>query len=289
LQKFLANDAYSYPSATTRFFRGLSAVSLNSLRVLLRKGPAATQSFVASCHHVHAGYGMPKSWATLPWRENLAVPKRGIDQLFPEIDFTDCPSLVFPISRDLGISTEELAILCRVANHIKPRRVIEFGTAEGRTAVNLARHLADEGEVVTLDFSPIAGQNDVGFFYWNHPAKAKIKQISCSVIEWDSRPYENSAEIVFCDACDLMPGLAAELFQAITTLKPGGVIFRHDYGSVAGTTLFWNWVASRLPVFHIEGTTLLCLRLNNPEVFQKAQSLLDDPILKDSVKLPRAG
>jgi hypothetical protein len=76
LQKFLANDAYSYPSATTRFFRGPSAVSLNSFRVLLRKGPAGTQSFVASCHHVHAGYGIPKIWATLPWRENLAVPKR---------------------------------------------------------------------------------------------------------------------------------------------------------------------------------------------------------------------
>jgi hypothetical protein len=267
--------------------RGLAALSINSLRVFFRKGPSAVQSFLMGCHHVYAGYGMPKAWESLPWRQNLRVPQRTISEIFPEVDFTYCPALVFPMSRGLGISTEELAVLCRVVNHRCPEHVIEFGTAEGRTAVNLALHLPKEGKITTLDFRPIPGQNEVGYFYWDHPAKAKIMQVFCSVTEWDSRAFRASADVVFADACDLMPGLAAELFQAITVVKPGGVIFRHDYGSTVGATSFWNWVSDRLPVFHVAGTTLVCLRLDSEEVFLKAQGLLSEPLLRQSVALPR--
>jgi hypothetical protein len=255
---------------------------------LLRKGPAAAQSFVTNCHRLYSGYGMPKAWETLLWRENLRVPKRAIDEIFPEVDFTHSPELVFPLSRDLGISTEELAILAKVVSHRRPKRVIEFGTAEGRTAINLALHLPLDGEVITLDLPPIPGQSEVGYFYWNHPAKSRIKQVFASILEWDSQPFRSSAEVVFADATDLMPGLGAELFQALTVVKPGGIIFRHDYGSSVGATDFWNWVAERLPVFHVSGTTLVCLRLDSEEVFQKAQRLLSDPFLKNTVKLPAA-
>jgi len=286
MQRALQGDAYGYPSTSTRIVRGLCAFSLNSLRVMFRKGPSATVSFLTNCHRVYSGYGMPRSWEDLPWRGNLRVQKRRIEEIFPEVDFTHCPELVFPMSRGLSVSTEELAILAKVVSHRRPQRVVEFGTAEGRTAVNLALHLPAGGELVTLDFPPIPGQNDVGYFYWDHPAKSKITQIFCSVTEWDSRAFRSSAEIVFCDACDLMPGLCAELFQALTVVKPGGVIFRHDYGSIAGGTLFWNWVADRLPVFHVAGTTLLCIRLDSEESLRKAQGLLSDPFLRKTVMMP---
>ncbi len=286
MRKVLKNDAYRNPSPSTRLVRGLCALSINTIRVFLRKGPSAAARFVTSCHRIYSGYGMPKAWESLPWRENLRVPQRTIAEIFPEVDFTYCPALVFPMSRDLGLSTEELAVLCRVVSHRRAERVIEFGTAEGRTAVNLALHLPEGGKIITLDLAPIPGQNDVGYFYWNQPAKAKITQVYCSVTDWDSRPFQGSADVVFADACDLMPGLGAELFQAITVVRPGGVIFRHDYGSTAGATHFWNWVSDRLPVFHIAGTTLVCLRLDSEEVFLKAQALLSDPMLRRAVMLP---
>jgi hypothetical protein len=187
--------------------RGLSAVSFNSLRVLLRKGPSALASFLTNSHRVYAGYGMPKSWENLPWRENLRVPQRRIEEIFPEVDFRICPELVFPMSRDLGVSTEEMAVLCRVVNHLRPQRVIEFGTAEGRTTVNLALNVPTEAKVITIDLPPIAGQNEVGYFYWNHPVKSKILQVFCSITDWDSQAFRSSAEVVFADACDLALGL----------------------------------------------------------------------------------
>jgi hypothetical protein len=283
VRRVLGKDAYTHPSTGVRILRGLSAVSFNSLRVLIRRGPSAAVDFQTNSHRIYAGYGMPKSWQNLPWRENLRVPQRRIEEIFPEVDFGRCPELIFPMSRDLGLSTEELAILCRVVSHRRPERVIEFGTAEGRTTVNLALHAPAGGEVITLDFPSIPGQNEVGYFYWNHPAKSKISQVFCSVTEWDSRAFQSSAEIVFADACDLMPGLGAEFVQAVKVVKLGGVIFRHDYGSTAGATDFWNWVAERLPVFHVAGTNLVCLRLNSAEVLEKAQSLISEPFLKETV------
>ena len=130
-----------------------------------------------------------------------------------------------------------------------------------------------DGEVVTLDFPPIPGQNDVGFFYWDQPLKSKIKQIFEGVDTWNSEPYRASAEIVFCDACDQPDGLSAETAQAFKVVKPGGVIFRHDYSSAEGPTKYWNAIAKELPVKHLEGTTLLCLRVDDPAVYEKMQKM----------------
>jgi len=123
------------------------------------------------------------------------------------MDCTRSPELLFPFPRNLGVLPQELIVLTKVVDHLKAKRVVEFGTAEGRTALNIALHLPPGGEIITLDLPPVPGQNEVGFFYWDQPAKTRIKQIFASVDSWDYRPYRASAELVFCDACDRMPGL----------------------------------------------------------------------------------
>jgi len=273
----------SYPSTVQRWIRALSSLNLNTLRILFRDGPVTALSFARYSYHLYSGFGMPHLWQRLPWRDNLQIPSRKIDQIFPEIDFSRSTELLFPFPRDLGVLPQELIVLTKIVSHLQAKRVVEFGTAEGRTALNLAAHLPPDGEIITLDLPPIPGRTEVGYFYWDQPHKAKIKQVFASVDAWDSRPYRASAEIVFCDACDLLPGLAAEAYQAFSLIKPGGVIFRHDYGSAEGPTKFWNWLATQLPVAHIEGTMLLCLRMDSEEVYKKTQALLDHPLLKHSV------
>ena len=257
-----------------RAFSGVAAFNLNALRVLLIKGPGSSVQYVTHAHRLYSGYGLPWKWSGLPWRSDLHIPQISAEALFPEIEFTRSPELLFPFPRDLSIMPHELMILVKVVDLLRPKRIIEFGTAEGRTALNFALHLPPEGEVVTLDFPPIPGKNEVGYFYWNQPLKSKIKQIFSGVDTWDSTSYRASAEMVFCDACDQLPGLAAEAAQAFAVVKPGGVIFRHDYSSAKGPTLFWNEISRELPVGHLEGTTLLCLRVNTSNIYDKMQSML---------------
>ncbi len=240
----------------------------------MTKGAGPAAAYITHTHRLYAGYGLPWKWNGLPWRSDMQVSQVTVQELFPEIDFTRSAELLFPFPRDLSTMPHELMILAHVVDFLAPKRVVEFGTAEGRTALNFALHLPLDGEVVTLDFPPIPGKNDVGYFYWGHPLKSKIKQIFSGVDTWDSTPYRASAEMVFCDACDQLPGLAAEAAQAFAVVKPGGVIFRHDYGSAQGPTLFWNQISKELPVRHLEGTTLLCLRVSTADVYDRMQRTL---------------
>lgn len=277
----MAQDRKS-PNVILHALRGLASLNFNAVRVLLSKGAGPAVQYVTHSHRLYTGYGLPWKWNNLPWRSDMQVPQIAVQELFPGIDFTRSPELLYPFPRDLGVHPHELMILAHVVGHLHPKRVIEFGTAEGRTALNLALHLPPGGEVVTLDFPPIPGTNEVGYFYWEQPLKAKIKQIFSGVEEWDSGPYRASAEIVFCDACDQLPGLAAETAQAFAVVKPGGFIFRHDYGSAQGPTLFWNEIGKELPVRHLEGTTLLCLPVSSPEVYEKMQKMVASGRFKDS-------
>jgi hypothetical protein len=257
-----------------RLCSGLAAVNLNAFRVFLSRGARPAVNYVTFTHRLYSGYALPSAWSVLSWRSNLQVPQIAVQELFPDIDFTRSPELLFPFPRDLSVYPHELMMLARVVGHYQPKLVVEFGTAEGRTTLNIALHLPPDGEVVTLDFPPIPGKNEVGYFYWNQPQKAKIKQIFSGVGTWDSTPYRASADIVFCDACDQPAGLAAETLQAFNVVKPGGIIFRHDYGSAQGPTLFWNELSKELPVRHLEGTTLLCLRVATAEIYAKMQEMV---------------
>lgn len=164
-------------------------------------------------------------------------------------------------------------ILAGIVKFFKPKRVIEFGAAEGRTTLNFALHVPPDGEVVTWDFPPMPGTNDVGFFHWEQPRSSKINQIFQSVHTWDSTPYQGSAEIVFCDACDHPEDLSAETAQAFRVVKLGGVIFRHDYTNVEGPTIFWNSIAKELPICQPEGTTLVCLWVKDQVVYDKMREM----------------
>ena len=279
------SDLNTSHSSVQRILSAVCSLNLNSIRVLLTKGPGPALDFIRHSHHLHSGFGLFHLWNWMSWRDDLRIPSRKVDELFPEVDFVRAPQILYPFPRNLGVVTQELVVLTKVVSHFEAKRVIEFGTAEGRTALNIAAHLPPGGEIVTLDLPPIPGKNDIGYFYWDQPHKIKIRQVFASVDNWNSGPYHASADVVFCDACDSMPGLAAEAFQAFSVVKRGGVIFRHDYGSAEGPTRFWDWLAQELPIYHIEGTFLLCLRVNSEATYNTIQQFLAHPVLRNSVHL----
>ena len=256
-----------------RLLGALGALNLNALGLLMRRGPGAASAYATYTHRLYKGYGLPWVWSGLPWRQDMSVPRAKPQELFPQVDFTRAPELLHPQPRDLSVHPHELMILCGVLRWLQPARTIEFGTAEGRTTLNLALHAPDGGEVITVNLPPENENSAVGFFYWDSPLKSKIKQVFSDVGGWDSAPYRESAGFVFCDACDQQPGMAQEMAQAFSVVKPGGVVFRHDYGSAEGPTKFWSEIGKELPLRHVEGTTLLCLKVETPELLQKMRQV----------------
>src|SRR5215475_5531411 len=267
------NGSHQMSSPIGRLFIALSSLNLHALGLLASKGFSSAKAYVTYTHRLYGGYGLPWIWSSLPWRKDMLIPPATAHEIFPDIDFNRSPELLHPFPRDLGVHPHELMILCHIVRKFQPARTIEFGTAEGRTALNLAHHAPENGEIVTLDLPPVPGFNEIGYFYWDSPLKSKIKQIFGDVGTWDPEPYRSSADVVFCDACDQLPGLAQEMALAFAVVKPGGVILRHDYGSNEGTTKFWNQVGQHVPVRHIDGTNLLCLKVETAELHQKMQQV----------------
>ena len=253
------------------FLGALGSVNLHAVDIMARHGFGAARDYVTYIHRLYKGYALPWIWIGLPWRKDLLVPHIPVQELFPDVDFTRSPELLQALPREHSVHPHELMIMCNVLRKLQPKRAVELGTAEGRTTLNLAFHVPDDGEVVTVNLPPEPGVSEVGYFYWNSPLKSKIKQLFADVGEWDSTAYRGTAGLVFGDACDQTPGIAQEMAHLFAVVKLGGVIFRHDYGSAEGTTKFYNEVSKELPFRHIEGTTLLCLMVETQELYEKMQ------------------
>lgn len=258
-----------------RIFAEIGSLNLNALSILVRRGFGSAQAYITYTHRLYAGYGLPWTWSNLPWRADMTIPRVTAAELFPEIDFTRSPELLHPFPREQGVLPHELMILCHAVRKFQPAVTIELGTAEGRSTVNLALYAPDGGEVVTVNLPPEPGSS-VGYFYWDSPLKSKIKQLYEDISVWNPNGYRASAGVVFCDACDQQPGMVHEMAQGFAVVKPGGVLFRHDYGTNGGPTKFWSEVGKHLPLRHIEGTTLLCLRVETPELHARMQKVAAD-------------
>jgi len=248
---------------------GLSSVNLAACGLLFKKGRKPAVDFVSYTYKLYSGYGLQGPFHDLPWRSDCLLPRIRASKAFHEIDFTRSPELLFPFPTALSVSPLELAILALLVRNLKPKRVIEFGTAEGRTTVNLALYLPPDGEVVTIDLPPRSGASSAGHLGSGQAVEGRIKQLLGDVTQFDWTPYERSAEFVFCDACDLYEGFAKETAAAFRVVQPGGIVLWHDYGFVRDRTKFLNELGRKLPVKHIEGTTVAYLRIESSEFLTK--------------------
>jgi len=242
-----------------------AVMNFAALWLLIRSGKNVAIEYLAQSSRYFKGFGFVWHWHELPWRDHYIVPAIPAAKLFPEIDFDRSLELFFPFPRKQGVYTHELAVLTDVVNRMKPKRVIEFGTAEGRTSVNLAAYLPPGGELVTIDMPPLPPSNYVGYFYWEHPMRERIKQLAGDLLRFDWSGYRNSAPIVFCDALDNYEGVKEETKIAFGLVQAPGVIFWHDYGSSEGVTRFLNELSRDIAVRRVEGTTLGCLPVPTEE------------------------
>jgi methyltransferase family protein len=246
---------------------GLFSANLATLAVLVIKGPRTAAQLASHNYKLYSGFGLHERSLNSPWRTNCTLPCVPPGEIFEGIDFTRGPELLFPAWIDLGITTLELSILCQLVRGTKPLRVIEFGTAHGRTAANLAAYLPQSGELITVDLP--CGER---FLYIGQSGSERIKQIECDLTKYDWSPYKDSAQIVFCDACDMPEPFTKETALAFDLVTNDGIILWHDYGFNRYRTWALNRLGEQLPLRNIEGTNFACLR-TTPQVKNTAQKI----------------
>lgn len=140
----------------------------------------------------------------------------------------------------------ELFALAWLASALRPKRIFELGTFDGRTSLNLALNIDDDADVHTLDLPP--GEETFVTrprteapvpadrrYTLNHEANSKVTQLHGDSLTFDFSPYEGRMQMVFVDACHKYRHASADTETALRLVSPeAGVIVWHDYTQFRG-------------------------------------------------------
>ena len=194
--------------------------------------------------------------------------------------------LVETEKRNGNVHLGELAVLAQAAAATKPgAEIIEIGTFDGRTTINLAINAPDACPVFTLDLPPehpthfnldtgertFIDKPAIGARFkscappWSDKA-AKIVQLAGDSATFDWSGHEKKAGLVFVDGSHAYDYVVADSATARALVAPGGLVLWHDYGVWEGVTRALEQLdaEARLGLKHIRGTSLVIWRNGAP-------------------------
>jgi predicted O-methyltransferase YrrM len=172
----------------------------------------------------------------------------------------------------LSLDAQELMLLCAIQRFIGAANVLEIGTYDGNTALNLAANLNADGCVTTIDLPPdwdgqftydvpetlrnVTDRNRIGIQYRHTPQEKCIKQVlgDSAAIDWQrlTGPFD----LIFIDGCHYYEYVKKDTENALRYLREGGVIVWHDYGEYKDVSRAVDETARHITVHAIRGTRL---------------------------------
>jgi predicted O-methyltransferase YrrM len=176
---------------------------------------------------------------------------------------------------DGNVSALELLSLCLLARARSPRLVLELGTFDGNTALQIAANLDQGAELVTVDLPPgasvPAGGDDFDHGCVDAPHRGRlrfrgtayenrIRTVQANTLELDFRAacLGRSPDFVFVDSGHSEECVRNDSRKSLDVLAPGGTIAWHDYGqSWPGVYNYLNELAREIALTHIAGTSIV--------------------------------
>lgn len=200
------------------------------------------------------------------------MPKISLAECFPNImDISYEIIRGFDRTENMSITVLELNVLLAIEKYISAKRVLEIGTYDGGTTVNLAANLEPGGIVTTIDLPPgnsslklkISAAHDnssdpdlVGTQFRGGKFESRIHQIFGDSADLDFAALDGPYDLVFIDGCHDYEYVKSDSEKSLSVLNPDGVIVWHDYSMIPDVAEYVDELAARLPVRVIQGTRL---------------------------------
>jgi len=206
-----------------------------------------------------------KSWSS------GKLPRKSLAEVFPGVESVDL-ELRVPYRRILGTATDvqELTCLLAVMKLLRPRKVLEVGTYDGFTTLNLAANLSDEPDafVCTLDLPPeyatqpfkhltIACEpSRLGSQFKGEKEAKRIRQVLGDSTKLDWKTLGGPFDLIFIDGGHDFECVMRDSENALRNLAPGGAIFWHDYGFILDVSQAIDSIKAPGPIYALLGTRL---------------------------------
>jgi predicted O-methyltransferase YrrM len=138
-----------------------------------------------------------------------------------------------------GAEHDDFTPLVTIARWLRPRLVLELGTAHGNTVANLCREI-DDCRVYTVD-APAEMQSgvlttyklkveEIGRVYRDRGYGSRVVQILRNTLELDLSEYlqPTSVDLAIIDACHDTAYVLNDFSKVEPYVRPGGVVLFHD-------------------------------------------------------------
>lgn len=250
------------------------------LGVTLRRGPRAVKHYLAEiyrCSKTDAGAYLP------------LVRLEDIIEASAEF------AVVRPPRWDGSMTITEISSLCYLVAARRPRKILEIGTFQGLTTLNMAMNVS-EAEVHSVDLPPdvhigstqFATADDAiisrrgKYYYTETPAAKRIHQHYGDTATFDFLgEIGNAVDFCLIDAAHSYEYVRNDTAKVLPLMKENGLVLWHDYGrndflaspkNIWGVTRFLHEIAS-VGVGILQGTSLGVLLLTASARQQLARHL----------------
>lgn len=254
-----------------RITRGLKFASRYSY-ALMASGYLFSMGFLNRKHRPlvraicdHFGYGNS--------RVKPIVPQSSLSDFFADATpvVVRCPETVAG-----NVSLTELLVLADSIRKYSPRVLLEIGTFDGRTTLNMAANSADDAKIYTLDLPvqtltetkwPLltdeisaVGQYKRTLRFQGSDCEHKIVQCFGDSATFDFSGFAEKVDFAFIDGSHQYDYVLNDTQKVLSVVKgKGSIVFWHDYAAWDDVTRALNEMYSSgqlRGLRHIKGTTL---------------------------------
>lgn len=209
-------------------------------------------------------------------RAKKSIPTVNLNKVFPELMEKGGIYLENFLGHWGNVSIEELCKICLVVKFIKPKRILEIGTYNGMTTLQMALNAPRECITYTLDlpegsfeegteldryisthFRTVFG-TQMGE-YFKKRDDLHIVQLIGDASTFDYSIINGSLDIVFIDAAHDYCHIKIDTENALRLLAPGGVIIWHNYLDITNpdVTRFLADLSLKYDLYHFRNTSIV--------------------------------
>ncbi|HEY6372970.1 MAG TPA: class I SAM-dependent methyltransferase, partial [Candidatus Sulfotelmatobacter sp.] len=233
------------------------ALNLCSIRLTTRN-PSLLRSYLSFCLKKYdeiIGNGLP---AKSP---------------IPELTPTDVDTLTIPLRFQTGGGTDprEILNLAAVTKLLRPKRIFEIGTYNGRTTAVFILNSSPECAVYTLDLPPDTRNlpdylpTDICLVQDRRPEgylkraglSERYRQIYCDSMTFDPEPFRDSIDLGFIDGAHKEKFVRNDTKKMAVMISRRGYVFWHDYGGRGTFRPLANYLETLpIEIYRIPATSL---------------------------------
>jgi hypothetical protein len=222
----------------------------------------------------------PEAYRIGAWTFGVA-PRVPLTDIFPGIETTSViVHRSYDRTRDLSLDAQEVLAVCAVASHLGARSMIEVGTADGNTTMNLIANGGLGARIVTIDLPEdwrgdfefkvpemmknVTSRSSIGIQYRQHAnLDGKVRQVYSDSAAVDFEALGGPFDLAFIDGCHFYEYVKKDTENCFRHMEPGGAIIWHDYGMIRDVSVAVDeWAnQSGIPVAVVAGTRLAIARM----------------------------